>query len=65
MLTTSRRAFHFAHSAASAISGPDVVPVIESTTNPVASFEESVIMSLTARTSSGLSESLPASFCDS
>ncbi len=45
--------------------GPEVVPVIESTTKPVASFEETVIMSLTARTSSGLSASLPASFCAS
>ena len=47
------------------ISGPEVVSVIESTTNPVASLEETVIMSLTARTISGVSFSFPASFCAS
>ena len=36
--------------------------MIESTTNPVASLEETVIMSLTARTSSGVSLSFPACF---
>ena len=57
-----RRFFHFSHLRALVISGPDVVSVIASTTKPVASFEETVIMSWTARTISGVSFKRPASF---
>ena len=63
-LTAFRRSFHCSHSRPES-SGPDVVPVITSTTKPVASLEETVIMSLTARMSSGVSLTFPASLRDS